>query len=268
MQQSPTKLVTTCLTIGGSDSGGAAGIQADLKTWTLLGVYGMSALTAVTAQNSVKVSAVQFMPPDFLSTQITTVITDYAPSAIKTGFIGKPDLVETISQSVSPNVPLVIDPVLVNHKGDPMFDDALTAAYRQHLFPRATLVTPNLAEAELITFVPHETLEDVMVSARAIHSEGCQAVLIKGFRQGDQMIDVLFDGRNFHHLPTPFIETKNRHGSGDTLSAAIAAHLSRGESLTQAVQQAQAFTAERLAAAKNWKLGKGHGPLALLEIGE
>lgn len=253
-----------CLTIGGSDSGGAAGVQADLKTWTALGVYGMSALTVVTAQNSQTVAAVHTLPPTLLRAQIAAVLDDYGADGIKTGFIGRIDLIEAVAVALAAaRGARVIDPVLVNHRGAPLFDAAVTAAYRQHLLPLADVVTPSRREAELLAGRAIVTLDDADDAARALCVEyGCRAVLIKGWPHGGVMIDTLYDGDAFWHLAQPHLTTANTHGAGDTLSAALVAHLARGVALPASARAAQTFTHAALVRAAGWQLGGGHGPLA------
>ncbi len=249
------------LTIGGSDSGGAAGIQADLKTWTMLGVHGMSALTAVTAQNSLGVEQVEWLSAEFLSAQLAAVMSDYGLDAAKTGFLGRRDLIEAIASQIHSRIPLVVDPVLVNQYRYPMFDEDIIEAYRQHLYPLATVVTPNPAEAELLSNVPIIDLDDAREAAEVIHSDGAAAVLITGFLKDDEKVNILYDG-SFSYYPMPRIETFNVHGSGDTLAAAIATRLAHGDSLYNAIEFGTEFTHAALERAKNWELGEGHGPLA------
>lgn len=253
----PAKL----LTVGGSDSGGAAGVQADLKTWTALGVYGMSALTAVTAQNSAAVVAAHFLPPEFVAAQITAVLSDYGADAVKTGLIGRAETARAIADLLRGRPHVVVDPVLVNHRGEPMFDATLTAAYRAHLLPTAALVTPNLAEAALLIGRPIASVEEMAAAAAELVALGCRAALIKGWQHGGIMLDLLHDGANVYYLAHPWIPTANTHGSGDTLSAAIAAGLAQGRPLAAAVQRARRFTLRAIAAARAWQLGRGHGPL-------
>ncbi len=268
MSSEPVKL----LTIGGSDSGGAAGIQADLKTWTALGGYGMSAITAVTAQNSVLVSGIHYLPAEFVAAQIEAVLSDYGAQSVKTGFIGQPDLIKTIAHTLQRGeMPtLIVDPVLVNHLGQPMFSQDVVQAYRSELLPLANLVTPNWQEAALLADCAVGEMGDI-VSIRKIvdrlHLLGARQVLITGIWEAEQMVDCWSDGTSLHSLPMPRIETENRHGSGDTLSAAICAFLARGEGMGEAIIQAQAFTANALRLAAKWKLGHGHGPLSHLEWG-
>lgn len=257
------------LTIGGSDSGGAAGIQADLKTFTALGVYGMSALTVVTAQNSEEVAGVEWLPAGFITQQITTVLNDYGANAIKTGFIGQASAISAIATVLPPHIPLVIDPVLVNHHGTAMFSPAVTQAYLDHLLPRATLITPNRHEAALLAGREIGSLDGMVETAKQLQAQGAKSVLVKGWREGDEIIDVWCDpGREPHLLASPHIDTPNTHGSGDTLSAAIASFLAKGMSLSNAIEQARQFTHRAIKNATNWQLGHGHGPLNHLEKGD
>jgi hydroxymethylpyrimidine kinase/phosphomethylpyrimidine kinase len=257
------RAILPVLTIGGSDSGGAAGLQADLKTFAALGVYGMSVVTVVTAQNSVAVSAVHPLPAAFVDAQLEAVLSDYGAAAVKTGFIGSTDVVQVIGRVLGgyAQVPLVVDPVLVNHRGEAMFSDDVVEAYRHHLLPQADLVTPNRREAELLAGVPLNNLGEMATAAGDIHRLGAAAVLITGFRDGNDMVDLLFDGRESQTLHAPWIETSNTHGSGDTLSAAIATFLAQGMPMPEAVAQARRFTHAAIAAAVAWRLGAGHGPV-------
>jgi hydroxymethylpyrimidine/phosphomethylpyrimidine kinase len=251
------------LTIAGSDSGGAAGLQADLKTFATLNVYGMSVVTAVTAQNSVAVTAVQPLPAEFVASQIEAVLSDYGALAVKTGFIGQVDIIEAVAEKLKQYNPdfVVIDPVLVNHKGQAMFSAEVTEAYLEKLLPPATLITPNRIEAGLLTGMMIESREDMETAARRLVEAGAAGVLIKGLHVGQVIVDLLFEGGRVSWLETPFIDTENLHGSGDTFSAAICAFLARGETMKTAVQKAHTFTAKAIQDAVDWRLGKGHGPV-------
>ena len=258
----PVKL----LTIGGSDSGGAAGIQADLKTWTVLGGYGMSAVTAVTAQNSLTVQDVAWMTPHFVQSQLEAVLSDYGATAVKTGFLGRAELIITISAMLQKYklAHIVIDPVLVNHRGQSMFPDEVRQVYLAYLLPLADLVTPNLGEtAVLLQTSSIDSYAKLRRAATRLHEIGAKNVLIKGFHDGDDLVDVLFDGQTFTDFRQPHLETENTHGSGDTLSAAICAFLAQGLPLAEAISQAQQFTHNAIQRATNWQFGGGHGPLAL-----
>ncbi len=262
------------LTIAGSDSGGAAGLQADLKTWAALGVYGMSAVTAVTAQNSVLVQQAHYLPPAMIAAQIDAVLSDYRAAAIKTGFLGRVEIVEVVAERLRywmwgglPTRPtLVIDPVLVNHRGEAMFAPEVAAAYRDLLFPLADLVTPNRAEAALLGLIDegHRLAPTTLPqSDRA----GSMRVLLKGTRRGDEMVDVYWNGQTATELPQPRIDTINTHGSGDTLSAAVCACVARGHAWPEAIRQAQAFTHAAIGRGAAWRLGAGHGPVGVTSTG-
>jgi hydroxymethylpyrimidine/phosphomethylpyrimidine kinase len=254
------------LTIAGSDSGGAAGLQADLKTWTTLGYYGMSAITAVTAQNSEGVTAVHPLPPDFIAAQIDAVLNDYGAAAIKTGFIGRVESIEAIADRLNfwrdrliSRPFIVVDPVLVNHRGEAMFTPAVADAYRNLLFPLADLVTPNRAESELLGF----TSDSRLPPTASFVDWGVDRVLLKGIREGGDIMDIFWDGQAATLLRQPAIDTINVHGSGDTLSAAISAFLAAGAEWLDAVRQAQRFTYEAIVRGAGWRLGRGHGPVGL-----
>jgi hydroxymethylpyrimidine/phosphomethylpyrimidine kinase len=261
--QQPPKV----LTIAGSDSGGAAGLQCDLKSWTVLGVYGMSALTAVTAQNSRQVAAVHFLPADLVKAQIEAVLSDYGAAAAKTGFIGRAELVGAIAAALAAfqPLPLVVDPVLVNHLGQPMFSPSVTEAYQRHLLPLADLVTPNMREAALLADQAVDAVRteaDMATAAEIISGYGPRHVLIKGHRAGDQAVDLLFDGQRVTYFHSPWSDSQNLHGSGDSLSAAVCAFLARGLGMAQAVSQARQYTARAIRGAAGWQMGGGHGPIS------
>ncbi len=257
------------LTIAGSDSGGAAGLQADLKTFSTLGVYGMSVITAVTAQNSLRVDGVWPVPAEFVVRQLDSVLSDYGAKAIKTGFIGSAEVIQAIGQSLAAyrsetanRIYLVIDPVLVNHLGESMFPADMTDAFTKYLFPLADLVTPNLAESQLLAGINASSLVTTERAARIIQAQGPQMVLVKGIRSGSDMVDLLFDGKKARLFRHPLIESSNTHGSGDTLSAAICAYLANGTPMTTAIERSCEFTYAAIRRAVNWQLGRGHGPLS------
>lgn len=249
------------LTIAGSDSGGAAGLQADMRTFAALGVYGVSAVTAVTAQNSHTTHAVQFMPPDLVAAQLTAVLSDYGAAAAKTGFLGRAEIVTAVAQTLAiyPVPFLVVDPVLVNHQGQAMFAPEVTQAYREYLLPRAALVTPNRAEAALLTGLVVETLAEGETAVRHLHARGSQAVLLKGLVQGTRLVDLFFAGQQIALLDAERLETANTHGAGDTLSAAVCAFLAQGMDMATAVAHAHAFTQRAIHRAAAWQMGQGHG---------
>ena len=267
------------LTIAGSDSGGAAGAQADLKTWAALGAYGMSAITAVTAQNSVAVSQVHYLPPEMVAAQIDAVLSDYGAAAIKTGFLGRVDIIEAVAdrlaywktsevfrkpQRSQPPI-IVIDPVLVTHRGEAMFGPEVAAAYRERLFPLADLVTPNLAEAALLWATDDRPQASTPTGLPAVARGLSPPVLVKGLRRGEKIVDAYWDGVEWTELPQPRIDTINTHGSGDTLSAAICAYRALSHAMARdwldAIRQAQTFTHAAIRRGAGWRLGAGHGPL-------
>ncbi len=251
------------LTIAGSDSGGAAGLQADLRAFAALGVYGLSVVTAVTAQNSLTVSAVQFMPPAFIAAQLEAVLADYGAAAAKTGFLGRAEAIRAVARTLQqhPVAHLVVDPVLVNHKGQAMFSPDVTQAYLDELLPLAALVTPNRWEAALLAGLPVTTVAEMETAVSHIHALGSQNVLLKGGQVQDQMLDIFFDGHTLTHLTSPTIDTANTHGAGDTLSAAVCAFLAQGAGMETAVLRARHVTYQAILRAAGWQLGQGHGPV-------
>lgn len=263
MKENWTEEPAKVLTIAGSDSGGAAGLQADLKTFSRLGVYGMSVITAVTAQNSQRVEAVHPLPVDFVLAQLNAVLSDYGAAAVKSGFIGRVELVEALARQLAQFAPpfLVVDPVLVNHQGQSMFPPAVTEAYVKHLLPLADLVTPNLEEGALLTGRPIPGVPDMPPAAQAIQALGARWVLLKGGRNGSEMVDILTNGRQSWTLSSAFLDTANTHGSGDTLSAAVCAFLAQGRPMLEAVRSAHSFTAAAIKGAAGWQMGGGHGPV-------
>ena len=251
------------LTIAGSDSGGAAGLQADLKTFTALGVYGMSVVTAVTAQNSEEIRVVHPVPDDVVAAQIDAVLGDYGADAVKTGFIGRVDTIKTIAELLQSHKPtyIIIDPVIVSHRGDLMFPDEVVQAYVKYLLPIADLITPNLAEALLLSGKPVRSIKDMEKAARIIQNMGPRSVLIKRFRKKADVIDLLVDEAIFTQFRSRWIDTKNTHGSGDTLSAALCALRVLGLPLIDAAEKALDFTRQAILSAADWQMGSGHGPI-------
>lgn len=248
------------LTIAGSDSGGGAGIQADLKAFAALGVYGMSALTAITAQNTIGVQGVYELPAEFVGLQIDSVVTDIGVDAVKTGMLANAEIIAVVAAKVQehhlPN--LVVDPVMVAKSGDPLLREDARAALIQLLLPLAVVVTPNLHEARVLTEMRIETVEDMQQAARAIHAMGPQNVVVKGGHLEGESVDVLYNGRDFLLLPAPRLETPHTHGTGCTFASAIAAGLAKGLGVEEAVRQAKAFITEAIR--HSLPLGRGHGP--------
>lgn len=262
--------VPIALTIAGSDSSGGAGIQADLKTFTVLGVYGASALTALTAQNTRGVTAIHSIPPQFVGAQIDAVAADLRIAATKTGMLNDRDTVLAVVDAVRRHslAPLIVDPVMVATSGDLLLEADAIDAVRRNLLPLADLITPNLAEAARLLDARMAGDERVMEEqARALLALGCKAVLIKGGHgDGPDAVDILVRPAAAPlRLALPRIETPNTHGTGCTLSAAIAAYLARGEGLEASVRLAKSFVHTALAAAVAQKIGAGSGPVDLLQ---
>jgi hydroxymethylpyrimidine/phosphomethylpyrimidine kinase len=250
------------LTIAGSDSSGGAGIQADLKTFAAHGVYGASAITAVTAQNTTGVTAVHVLPPDMVAAQIDAVASDIRLDAVKTGMLATAAIVATVADAVArwrlPQV--VVDPVMVAKSGDVLLEPAAITAMREVLLPRAAVVTPNRSEAEVLAGHPVRTIEEARDAARRIVDAGCGAVVIKGGHfEGARLVNLLFDGRCFTEVVTSRLVTTSTHGTGCTFAAAIAAGLARGRSLAEAVHDATDYVAAAIAQAV--PVGRGHGPV-------
>jgi hydroxymethylpyrimidine/phosphomethylpyrimidine kinase len=252
----------TALTIAGSDSGGGAGIQADLKTFAAFGVYGTSAITAVTAQNTRGVTAVHTLPTDAITAQIETIAADIRIHATKIGMLGSAAIVEAVAAAVAElQLPLVVvDPVMVAKSGDRLLDEDALAAMKAELLPRTLVVTPNLPEATALCGVSIQSLSDARAAAREILAMGPSAVVIKGGHgSGDILVDLLYDGRDFIEFPTPRLDTRHTHGTGCTFASAIAARLARGDALPAAVAEAQAFVAGAIR--HGVAIGHGYGPL-------
>lgn len=250
------------LTIAGSDSGGGAGIQADLKTFQAFRTFGTTAITAVTAQNTVGVAAVHAVPPDVVRAQIAAVATDLRPTAVKTGMLGNAATVRAVAETAAefalPN--LVLDPVMVSTSGHRLLDDAGEREILHTLLPLATLVTPNLDEARILTDVEIRGEDDMRRAAEVLAARGARAVLMKGgHMSGGELVDLLFDGAEWTKWRRPRQTTRNTHGTGCTLSAAIAAELAHGRALRDAVGDALDFVQRAMRAAPGY--GAGHGPL-------
>jgi hydroxymethylpyrimidine/phosphomethylpyrimidine kinase len=252
----------TVMTIAGSDSGGGAGIQADLKTFAALGVYGTSALTAITAQNTLGVTAVHEVPPDVVAAQIDAIVSDIGADAVKTGMLAGVPIIEVVAAKLRdyrlPNV--VIDPVMAAKSGDRLLRQEAVTVLRDLLLPLATVVTPNLPEAEILVGRSLPNGDAVRRAAREIVAMGPKAVVMKGgHAQGNVVVDILFDGAVFREYSAPRIETSSTHGTGCTFASAIAAGLAQGLSVEQAVAQAKEYVTAALRAAK--PIGGGHGPV-------
>ncbi|MDN5928316.1 MAG: bifunctional hydroxymethylpyrimidine kinase/phosphomethylpyrimidine kinase [Hyphomicrobiales bacterium] len=252
------------LTIAGSDSGGGAGIQADLKTFSALGVFGTSVITAVTAQNTMGVRAVEDISPAMIAAQIDAIFDDIAVGATKIGMVSRVETIAVIAERLRYHgVRPVLDPVMVATSGDRLLQSDAIDALRTQLLPLAALVTPNLHEAALLTRTPIAGDEAAMAAqAEAIVKAGAQAVLVKGGHgDGSHSTDILFDGHAFTRFSKPRIQTRNTHGTGCTLAAAIAAGLARGLDLSEAIGQAKDYLQNALEAASTLSIGKGSGPV-------
>ena len=254
--------MNTALTIAGSDSGGGAGIQADLKTFAAHGVYGTSAITALTAQNTIGVTAIHTVPAEFVTAQIEAVAEDLGCDAVKTGMLANAAIVEAVVAAIEelelPN--LVVDPVMIAKGGDRLLDEDAVHALRTALLRLARVVTPNISEAEVLAEMSIQSPADMRDAARRIRKFGPAAVLVKGGHlAGDTITDLLFDGTTMIEIKGPRIAGRHTHGTGCTLAAAIAARLARGESLEAAAHAAREYVAGAMR--HGIDLGAGHQPL-------
>ena len=253
--------VAKALTIAGSDSGGGAGIQADLKTFSAFGVFGMSAITAVTAQNSVGVSGVFNLPPDFVAQQIDAVLGDFGADAVKLGMLSTADIATVVAARLRAHgvERVVLDPVMIAKSGDALLQPDARAALVREVLPLAWVVTPNLHEAAALAGMPVESEADMEVAARRIHVLGPRHVLVKGGHLKDSATDILWDGRAFTRFTAERLDSTNTHGTGCTLSAAIAAGLARGRDLPAAIGEAKAYVTAAIRA--GFAPGRGVGVL-------
>lgn len=253
------------LSIAGSDSGGGAGIQADLKTFAALGCYGMTAITALTAQNTLGVRAIHGVPPQMLREQIDAVLEDIGAHAVKIGMLHAPEIVQTVAEAIDHHAlqKVVLDPVMVATSGAVLIDNPAIMLLVRELFPRALVVTPNLDEASLLVGRPLTSESDMEAAAQEMLTMGANAVLLKGGHlPGDLVCDLLSTKEGvIHWMRAPRIHTSNTHGTGCTLSSAIAAHLASGASLLDAVQAARDYVRAALEAGAEVKTGAGGGPL-------
>ncbi|MEG6509234.1 bifunctional hydroxymethylpyrimidine kinase/phosphomethylpyrimidine kinase [Methyloligella sp. 2.7D] len=260
-------MIPIALTIAGSDSGGGAGIQADLKTFSALGVYGASVITALTAQNTEGVKGVLIAPPDFVTAQIEAVTSDLDIAAIKIGMLGDVPTIGAVADALRalpnlPRIPVILDPVMVAASGDPLLDDGAVESLQTRLFPLTNLITPNLHEAaRMLGASPAEDEAGMIAQAEQLFHAGAPAVLVKGGHlPGDRAVDILYDGEVRCFAETK-IDTKNTHGTGCTLSSAIAAEMAKGAHLGDAVAAAKRYMTGAIAAADQLKIGKGCGPV-------
>ncbi|MEG2945817.1 MAG: bifunctional hydroxymethylpyrimidine kinase/phosphomethylpyrimidine kinase [Bacteroidales bacterium] len=259
------KIYPTALTIAGSDSGGGAGIQADLKTFSSLGVYGASVITAITAQNTLGVQVVHPVPADIIKAQCEAVCSDLNIHVIKLGMLHSPATVEIVAEIIQKyQIPYVItDPVMVATSGDPLILDETVRKMESLLFPLTTLLTPNTHEAARFTGIDIHSIEDQSCAGEILLQKGCQAVLMKGGHLADGTKTDLFitPSQSPLHLTAPTIDTFNTHGTGCTLSSAIAAYLALGYTLKEAVTAAKTYITEALKAGSDIHVGDGHGPV-------
>jgi hydroxymethylpyrimidine/phosphomethylpyrimidine kinase len=258
----PVTAIPRALTIAGSDSGGGAGIQADLKVFMAFGCHGMSAITALTAQNTVGVTGIHEIPAAFVVEQIDAVVDDIGVDAAKTGMLASAEIVSAVAKSVSKHGidNLVVDPVFVSKHRDRLLAEDAVGALKGDLFPLAALVTPNLYEAGALIEVDIWSLAEMKDAARALHALGPRAVLVKGgHRPGDRAVDVLFDGTNVIEIEGPRYDTEDTHGTGCALSAAITARLAHGDGIEDAVRSAKDFISEAIR--RSLRIGKGYGPV-------
>ena len=252
------------LTIAGSDSGGGAGIQADLKTFAAHGVYGLSAVTAVTAQNTVAVTGVQEIEPELVSSQIATVVSDFPVGAAKTGMLSSAAIIRAVAKAIDDHeLRVVVDPVMVAKSGDRLLQPDAVDALREDLLPRATLLTPNLPEAADLTGLRIAGEDEMRAAGEKLLELGARAVLVKGGHlDGDAVVDLFLDVSRVVLLRSHRIHTRATHGTGCTLSAAVAANLALGRTLAEAVKRARQYL--RTAMLRAAPLGEGHGPLGHL----
>ena len=253
--------IPVALTIAGSDSGGGAGIQADLKTFAALGVYGTSALTAVTAQNTVEVTAIEELCPEMVAAQIEAVVTDIGVDAAKTGMLSSTDLIEVVAEEIRKHKlkKLVVDPVMVSKSGAALLQEQAVAALMTKLLPRAMVVTPNWPEAEKLVGHRIETKEEAEEACRKIAGMGPKVVVLKGGHRTGKAVDIVFDGKKFIRLTAERLQTTSTHGTGCTFSAAIAAGLAKGLEPLAAIKAAKRYLT--LAIQKAYPIGHGHGPV-------
>ena len=253
--------VPKALTIAGSDSGGGAGIQADLKTFSAFRVFGMSVLTAVTAQNSVGVTGVHNLPPEFVTRQIDAVLDDIGADAVKLGMLSTAPIIHAVAKALGARhqAHVVVDPVMIAKTGDALLQPDARAALIDAILPLAEVVTPNLHEASVLAGMTVTTEKDMDEAARRIHGRGPRSVLVKGGHLADTATDVLWDGHALTRFPGPRLASLNTHGTGCTLSAAIAAGLALGRPLAEAVREAKAYVTAAIR--EGFPTGRGVGAL-------
>jgi hydroxymethylpyrimidine/phosphomethylpyrimidine kinase len=257
------------LSVGGSDSGGGAGIQADLKTFAAHGVFGTSVVTALTAQNTTGVHGIARVPTAFVAAQLDAVLDDLPVRAVKTGMLASAATVALVADYAARLPHLVVDPVLVSSEGKPLFDHGVQRAYLELLFPHAVVVTPNVREAALLLGREVSTVDDAVLAAEALAKfSGARCVVVKGGRLDvagmaePEAVDVVWRAGEVELLSAPWIDTRNNHGTGCTFGAATAARMARGDALPEALRTAKSYVYRAIVGSADWRLGAGHGPLA------
>jgi hydroxymethylpyrimidine/phosphomethylpyrimidine kinase len=254
-------LIPKALTIAGSDSGGGAGIQADLKTFSAFRVFGMSVITAVTAQNSLGVQGVESLPPAFVAQQLRSVLSDFGADAAKCGMLATAPIIEAVAATLAehPIEKLVVDPVMVAKSGDALLRPDAVRSLIERILPLALVVTPNLPEAEALAGIPVSDRKEMEEAARRIHALGPRYVLVKGGHLKGDAVDLLWNGRELRAFTAPRVDSPNTHGTGCTFSAAIAAGLARGQAIPDAIREAKAYVTKAIA--EGFQGGRGVGQL-------
>jgi len=258
-----SEIIPRALTIAGSDSGGGAGIQADLKTFTALKVFGMSAITSVTAQNTDSVLGISDLSPEFVGLQIDAVVNDLGADAVKIGMLSNRDIIETVAEKILEYdlKNIVLDPVMVTSSGDQLLKSDAQETLIKELLSHATVLTPNIPEAEVISCLKISSVEDMKTAAEKIRTLGPKNVLLKGghLDKSTNAVDILYDGNDFFEFKALRVDTQNTHGTGCTYSAAICAGLAKGFSVIEAVKEAKDYVT--FAIQNSFDIGKGNGPL-------
>ena len=265
-KQKPHRQYCRVLTIAGSDSGGGAGIQADLKTFAAIGCYGMSVITALTAQNTRGVNGIHAVPPAFAVEQMNAVLNDIGTDAIKIGMLYSAELIDVVAKALKKHgaAKIVLDPVMVAQSGDKLLQDDAIEAIKKHLMPLADVVTPNIPEASVLCGRQLTQWSDIESAAQTLAQHGSRSIVIKGGHgAADQSIDLLFlaHENRFVRLAADRIKTHNNHGTGCTLSSAIASYMAKGSDIEEAVQKAKKFMNQAIAAGARYQIGQGHGPV-------
>lgn len=259
------KEYNTVLTVAGSDSGGGAGIQADLKTITSLGCYGMSVITSLTAQNTIGVQAIEPISRDFVSQQFSSIVNDFSVKSIKIGMLHSTDIIDVVCEHLIKleDIPIILDPVMVSTSRDILLKKEAIQSLKNKLFPLSTLVTPNVHEAEVLIGVPINSVRDMMLACEKIKELGVANVLVKGGDlESNESIDILLNSDNeFKEFGSRKIMTKNTHGTGCSFSSAIASNMSMGKTLENSISMAKTFITEAIMSGAKYKIGHGNGPI-------